>query len=229
MWELWEVDSCDDERDTQSQSLPQPSASGASCQSALPGVAEFGSGPLAWTEKLKAAFSDAYPKIKDFEFTLATACSGSGVQGLPQKGPSQTPVAGLSSLSIVALSVALIPESLLRTNKKKNLLLSPVCVLHHCSRLREDFGLTFNEVMSIDPKRIAKQYAFSHAPPRHHFNFLAQVLGVPPGAECHCEVHGHSCCTPAKGSVQMMVAGPPCSPFSSQRTDRFASKGSANS
>eukprot|EP00971_Amphidinium_carterae_P239198 4748299-Amphidinium_carterae.3 len=83
----------------------------------------------------------------------------------------------------------------------------------------EEIGaVEFTEVMAVDPKPSAFKFHCQNGPqPLHHFGTFAEVLMA---GKAFCKIHNDNCKVPKKPSC--FIAGFPCAPFSSQRSNRAA-------
>ena len=86
--------------------------------------------------------------------------------------------------------------------------------------------LKFKEHLSMDPKDAAKLFtAANHIEAEHHINTVEAFLTGRKAATC--ERHGKGCLGDIlcdNTQVDMFMAGPPCQPFSCQRTDRYSTR-----
>ena len=74
------------------------------------------------------------------------------------------------------------------------------------------------EEMAIDKKEAARVFMSANSPPNHLYYNLEDIVFSSSAA---CATHGSGCNIPPQGA-DMLIMGPPCAPFSTQRPGRQA-------
>ena len=89
----------------------------------------------------------------------------------------------------------------------------------------QELNIKVKELWSVDKKKICCNFvAENPGLTDHHFQCLESVKDVSvadSGKHLHCTMHAQLCALPSQ-KLDLMVAGPPCAPYSHQRSCRFS-------
>ena len=85
-------------------------------------------------------------------------------------------------------------------------------------------GVPYKELQTCDVKPNSFEFVEKMCPSAHHFRDLADLLQAP-GQLAWCCKHQTMCPTVPPLQADLLVSGPPCSPFTAQRNQRFRGKG----
>ena len=85
--------------------------------------------------------------------------------------------------------------------------------------------LKYIELLSAEPKKSAKVFTEqNNLKPAHHINHIEDLFA---GHNAECTLHGKGCLSEVlsdKHKVDLYLSGPPCQPFSAQRSDRYSTR-----
>ena len=79
-------------------------------------------------------------------------------------------------------------------------------------------GVAHQELMACDRKPSAKQVLLANTSPRHFF----EDVNLLKGKAAPCAIHDCECNIFAEPMCQLLLCGPPCTPFSQQRATRHS-------
>ena len=80
-------------------------------------------------------------------------------------------------------------------------------------------NVAFIEHYSVDCKASAVKVLRQLGHGLHHFTYMEDLVNM--GSRCTCTLHDADCVVD-NSNIDMMVVGPPCSPYSGQRVGRFS-------
>eukprot|EP00971_Amphidinium_carterae_P059184 1169999-Amphidinium_carterae.4 len=78
------------------------------------------------------------------------------------------------------------------------------------------FGIPFDELLSCDFKPASVKWLKENGHGKHHFRAVADLKQK----SAWCTVHGQNCCCLPADRCDLLVTGPPCTPFTTQRANR---------
>ena len=93
---------------------------------------------------------------------------------------------------------------------------------HECmeSVALQEMQVQFTELYSVDCKASAEKVLKGLRFSQHHFKRMEDLVNM--GSACPCSWHSDAHCMVDAKEVELLVIGPPCSPFSGQRPKRFS-------
>eukprot|EP00971_Amphidinium_carterae_P201005 3988644-Amphidinium_carterae.1 len=97
-----------------------------------------------------------------------------------------------------------------------------VALKDSCQTTVKECGLNVNDLYTVDRKSSAVRFMSKNAAARaeHHFNELKEMTTCPESG-LQCAWHVQTCCA-CRSKPDLLVASPPCAPYSLARTDRWA-------
>eukprot|EP00971_Amphidinium_carterae_P348325 6490434-Amphidinium_carterae.6 len=153
---------------------------------------------FAWVPVIVEALGTVLERLRvALPSRIQTGCSGTGA-----------PVTGLKATrAYLNLQVHVVQQSLVHVQ------LSGA----KSSNLREACGIPILEEFACDKKQASHLFLESNGPPQHLYDNLKMITEA---TSAFCMRH-QTFCPPAK-NADLYIIGPPCSPFSGQRVERWA-------